>query len=468
MIDAAVIGGGVSGLTAGWHLQRLGLTVQVLEAEPTPGGMARSQRMGGYLMEHGPNSISAGKGGVEALSSALGLDDQICDLGPQVRRRYLLKDNSLHGIATGMTGFLRSSYLSYRARLWMMSEIFRRPRVAGNESVGAFFRRRFGPEFTERVIDPLVGGLFGGRADDISIEAAFPALKAMENRYGSLTVGVLASRWRGGAMPGRRLFSWTGGIGALPARLAQALGPALKCAVRVNAITQEAGGYRLDLGAAGSLAARMVIMALPPHAAKGLLGGFNDHAADAFAAMASPPLSVVFLGFERRRVAHPLDGLGYLVPPCEGRPVSGVLFSSSMYAGRAPDGAAAFTAYLGGAGRHELARKPAGELIALVRGELKDMLGARGAPQVSHVRQWRHGLPQMGAGHVARLQQLAAVEKARPGLFFTGNYFTGPGLAHCTMQAEKTARTAAAWLSGQTASTVVPAVGVPSVRLRSA
>ncbi|HHN67465.1 MAG TPA: protoporphyrinogen oxidase, partial [Thermopetrobacter sp.] len=262
MIDAAVIGGGVSGLTAGWHLRRRGLEVQVLEAAPAPGGMARSQRMGGYLMEHGPNSISAGKGGVEALSAALGLDDQICDLGPLVRRRYLLKDERLYGIATGMTGFLRSSYLSYRARLWLMSEIFRRPREVGNETVGAFFRRRFGPEFTERVIDPLVGGLFGGCADDISIEAAFPALKAMESRYGSLTAGVMASRWRGGAMPGRRLFSWTGGIGVLPARLAHALGPALKCAVRVTAMTREAGGFRLDLGAAGSLTARVIVMAL--------------------------------------------------------------------------------------------------------------------------------------------------------------------------------------------------------------
>ncbi|HFQ15343.1 MAG TPA: protoporphyrinogen oxidase, partial [Rhodobacteraceae bacterium] len=207
----------------------------------------------------------------------------------------------------------------------------------------------------------------------------------------------------------------------------------------------------------------------PPHAAKDLLEGFDDRAATAFAAMASPPLSVVFLGYERRQVAHPLDGLGYLAPPCEGRPVSGVLFSSSMFAGRAPDGAVALTAYLGGADRHELARRPASELTGLVRGELKDLLGAQGAPRVGHVRQWRHGLPQLGAGHIERLQQLAAVEQAWPGLFFTGNYFTGPGLAHCTVQAEKTARAAAAWLVRRPASAITPEPKMTgAARLRSA
>ena len=206
MIDLVVIGGGISGLATAYELTRHGHRVVVLERQVRAGGNAISERIGGFLMEHGPSTVTAAASTAATLSRSAGLDGERCELRPEVRYRYLVGGGRLHRIATHPFGFFTSGYLSPLARLRLASEVLV-PRLAssGEETVAEFWSRRFGREFTDRVIDPMVGGLFAAQAQEMSMRTVFPSLVEMERRYGSIIRGLASSRRAGGRMPGRRL-----------------------------------------------------------------------------------------------------------------------------------------------------------------------------------------------------------------------------------------------------------------------
>ena len=448
MLDVAVIGGGVSGLATAHALMRRGHRAAVLERQVRAGGTAISERIDGFLMEHGPSTINAAVPEAARLSSALGLDAVRCELGPGVRHRYLVGDGRLHGIATHPFGFLTSDYLSLRGRLRAAGEwLVPARRDEGDETVEEFWTRRFGREFTDRVVDPLVAGLYSGVAGNLSMSAVFPVLQDMERRHGSISRGMLRHRLADRRMPARRLFSWRDGIGSLPGALAAGLGPALRNGVTVRRIRRTAQGFRIDAGRDGAIEARAVVLATQPHVAAALLEPLDDGASAAAASIDAPPIAVVFLGYRRAQIAHPLDGLGYLVPRSERMALAGVLFCSTMFEGRAPEGHVALSAYIGGARAPDLAGLAPGDLVALARDELGNLLGARGDPVVTRVRQWPRGLPQYAPGHAGRIAALRAAEEALPGLFLTGNYFSGPSVGVCLDQAATTARSVDGYLA---------------------
>ena len=439
-IDVAIIGGGVSGLATAFDLQRRGHRVAVLERQAHAGGNAISERIGGFLMEHGPSTVNAASAAARAFSRDLGLDPARCELGAGVRRRYLVDDGALSAISVHPLGFLLSGYLSLPARLRLMAEIAVPPRRDGaEETVAEFCSRRFGPEFSRRVIDPLVGGLFAGRADDLSLSAVFPALANLERESRSVSLGVLARRRRGGKMPSRRLFSWQNGIGSLPRALGAWLGEAVWSGVAVRRIRPASGGFSITTKGAGTVRARSVVIATQPHVAAQLLDGLSPDGATAAGGIDAPPLAVVFLGYRREQVGHPLDGLGYLAAPEEGSDLTGAQFCSTMFPGRAPEGHVAVAGYVGGARAPDLATLPAADLIDLARREFGQLIGANGAPVIARVRHWALGIPQYRRGHGERVDRLSSLEHQVPGLFVTGNYLRGPSVAVCLAGAEQTA-----------------------------
>ncbi len=448
-IDVAIVGGGISGLATAQALSEKGLRVAVLERQVRAGGNAISERVDGFLMEHGPSSLNAGSPVALSFSRRLGLEATRCDLGDGVRHRYLVRDGSLRGISVHPLGLFASNYLSLAGKARMLAEpLIAAKRGEDEESVAAFFGRRFGREFAERLVDPLVGGLFAGDAGALSLQAAFPRLADMEARHGSILVAAAKARMAARTMPGRRLFSWRDGVGALPAALAARLGPAVHTGVAVRRLRQAGARWRIETAGHGTIDAAAVVVATQPHVAAGLVEPLQPQACEALAGIAAPPLAVVFLGYRRSRIAHPLDGLGYLTPSGEGRLVSGVLFCSTMFAQRAPDGQVALAAYVGGRRAPGAAVLPQRDLIDLVESELRDLVGAAGPPTLARVRQWPRGIPQLDLGHSARLAHIRAAQSALPGMFLSGNYFKGVSVVACLEQAAVTAEKVAGHLMG--------------------
>lgn len=436
--DVVVIGAGVSGLATAFHLVARGFDVQVLERQVRVGGNATTEKFDEFLMEQGPTTLNAAYPQAMESIRELGLDSSAIALGEGVRRRYLRNGSSLHGIKVGRLGFLLSGYLSPRARLSLAAEAFRRPRRdGGEETIHAFVSRRFGAEFADKVVEPLAAGIFMGDSRELSIQGAFPKLVEMEQRYGSILRAVLAARR--GSEPGRRLFSWPGGIATLPNALAARLGGRVQTGVTVSGLSRTSGGFAIQTSRHGDLHTRSVVLAVQPHVAASLLERLDPTGAQALAEIPAPAVAVAYLGYRRDQVHHPLDGLGYLSTRGADQIISGAQFASTMFTGRAPAGHVAISAYVGGARNPDAARLPGRELAALVHVELAETLGVHGSPVVTRTRSWPRGLPHYTLGHADRRSVIETAASRVPGLYVTGNFLSGVSVPGCLEQASKTA-----------------------------
>jgi oxygen-dependent protoporphyrinogen oxidase len=419
--DAVVIGAGISGLTAAYELMRRGRDVVVLERQVVVGGNAISERFGGFLMEHGPSTMNAAVPEALEVTRDLGLAASSVDLGANVRKRYLLDAGELSGISVHPLGFFLSGYLSLPARLSMLGEIMRPRRISpADETIHEFTRRRFCGEFADKVMEPLAAGLFMGDSMALSVGAVFPRLVEFERKFGSITRAVLNARR--GSQPGRRL-------------LAQLLGRRIHTGTTVKRITPLTSGFEVKTTSAGTIRTRSVILAVQPHVAAALLEKVEPETAGAAGGIAAPPIGVVYLGYRRTQVSHPLDGLGFLSTKDENRVISGAQFCSTMFGGRAPDGHVSICCYVGGARNPEAARLHEGDMVGLVQAEISDLLGIKGPPVLSRVRHWARGLPQYTVGHLDRRSVLESAGQRMPGLILTGNYLRGVSIANCLASA---------------------------------
>jgi protoporphyrinogen/coproporphyrinogen III oxidase len=441
MIDVAVIGGGVSGLTAAFELKRRGHQVTVLERQVRTGGNAISENINGFLMEHGPSTINASMPEVSALSGTLGISDSIVHLTKDVKNRYLVKDGKLNGISAHPLGFLKSDYLSVGARLRLLAEVFVPKGPTGeDETVDQYFTRRFGAEFSKLVMDPLMGGLYAARSDELSLASVFPKLLEMEKTYGSISKAAMVRRFQGKKMPAKRLYSWSGGIATLPNSLGRILFDNIRTGVTVRSVRISGNGFEIDTLKDGKLSARTVLIATQPHVAAPFLENLAPSAAAAIHQIAAPPLAVVFMGYKRSAIDHPLDGLGYLSPSSENRSLTGAQIPSSMFQGRAPEGYVALSAYLSSSRHAEVGKMRENDLVDLAQQEFRDLLDARGDSEFARVRVWPRGIPQYRIGHDGRKSVIQNIPEQIPGLYVTGNYLSGPSVGACVAAAKVTAK----------------------------
>ncbi len=436
--DVAIIGGGISGLTAAYDLHRNGRKVVVLERQQQVGGNAISERIDGFLMEHGPTTLNAMVPQALNLASKLGLSGQQLDLGKGIRQRYLRQGSKLHGISINPAGFLLSSYLSPLGRLSLLGEILRPCKTAPeDESVHAFASRRFGREFADKVMDPLAAGMFGGDSQCLSMHATFPTLVEMEQRHGSITRGVIKAKR--GSEPAKRLFSFRDGVGSLPHALSVKLGNAVQTGIAVKSFCHVGEGYKIDTHSRGSVLAKSVVLAVQPHVATQLLAPLDEQSANAASLIDAPPMSVIFLAYRRDQIAHPLDSLGFLSVKDSGGIITGAQFLSTMFDGRAPDGFVSIAAYVGGVRNRDAAGMASDNLIGQVHRELSLLMQIKGEPVLSRCRQWARSLPQYEMGHSDKVAVLKSLSDRHPGLYLTGNYLAGVSVANCIGQARAVA-----------------------------
>ena len=466
-----IIGGGIAGLAAMEQLRTRApeLRVTMLEALDRVGGHIRTDREGGYVMESGPDVFLAAKPWAMALCRKLGIADRIVGTSAAVKGSLVLRQGRLVPVPDGMSGlvpariapFVVTRLLSPLAKLRVGLEYLLAPRVSDDdESVEQFVVRRLGREMYDRLLEPLLSGIFAGDGRKLSMAAAFPQLREQERRHGGLLRGVLAARRvkARAAAPSdvpTGLVSLQGGLGVLVEALEGmhavtvdgSRHRSIRRGTRAEQITPtEGGGYTIVVAGGETIHADAVIVAAPAYAASPLLRTVDATLATLLAEIQYASTVTVSVTFRSSAIRTLPRGTGYTVPRAEGRSVLACTFASSKFADRAPAGRTMFRFFLGGAGRGDFVDRCNGELRSIVRAELRDVLGVTATPELVRINRLPRAMPQYAVGHLELLARIDACLSSRPSLALAGAAYRGVGIPDCIRSGEAAADRALAAL----------------------
>jgi protoporphyrinogen/coproporphyrinogen III oxidase len=514
----AVVGGGMAGLGAARALEDARVTGGdvdwvLYEEEPRFGGKVQTVRRDGYVVEGGPDSAIVEKPWPIQMARRLGIGDRLLDSNEDIRKSYVFTRGRLHELPEGIilmvptrvVPFALSGLISWPGKFRMgMDLLLPRGGVAAgggsgaadraatasgmsgvaaatpDESLAAFVRRRLGREALERIAEPIVAGIHAGDPEQMSVQATFPMFLQMEREYRSLIVAMLERRRAraraaasasvarpagASAAPRSYFYSFRTGLADLSDAMAASLpaermqgGTAVRSLAPGGTGTgQGAGGerYTLELADGRRELVDAVVLATPAWASGELLRPVAPLAAADLASIPYVTTATVSLAFRRDQVTHPLRGFGYVTPRAEGRGVMATTWSSSKFRHRAPDGHVLLRSFVGRAGLEASAQLDDDELIALVRRELREVMGIAADPELAEIFRWPKGMPQYRVGHTDLVARIEAAVAAVPGVELAGGAYHGIGIGDCLREGAAAAERALEHVRG------LPEDGVP-------
>jgi len=447
MIRIAIIGGGISGLAAALALEeprRAGAVEYTLyESSPNLGGVLRTERIHDCIVEAGPDSFISEKPWASDLCRTLGLGDQLIGSNDADRKTYILVRDQLIPLPDGLMFMVPTKILptglsplfSWGTKLRMGRELLHPPRAGeADESVASMVERHYGHEMVDRLADPLLSGVYGGEAANLSVRAVLPRFADMERTHGSLGRAMLAARKkmpRGASKPPVPLFtSLKNGMQQLIEALVPRLNPAsLVTNTAVHSIEPRTGGWSVSADLKSDHY-NAVIVATPALAAAKLLASSADLSAElAGIGYSSSITAVLGYGADVRQSLPP--GFGFLVPRSEGKQLLAATFVHNKFPHRAPPDRALLRCFFAGSSAEKVWPLSDDAIIAVVRNELQQILGVRSVPLFARVYKWKSAMAQYGVGHLERLERIERLRQQLPGLALAGNGYRGIGVPDC-------------------------------------
>ena len=456
----AIIGGGISGLSAAFALEKhraggASLEYVLFESTPRLGGVLVTEHVDGCLVEAGPDSFLTEKPWASDLCREVELGDQLIGSNDADRKTYILvkgklvviPDGLMFMVPTKITPTVLSPLFSARAKMRMAREWFHPPRKAdADETVAAFVERHYGPEMVDRLADPLLSGVYGGEASELSVRAVLPRFAEMEAKHGSLGRAMLAARKKmahASKAPTRPLFtSLKDGmqqlVDAIVSRLpASALhaGSPVQCVQRQDSGWVVSAGYASDHFDA-------VIVATPAQASAELIQIVSGGLASELRGIKYTSSVTVNLGYDRSVRASLPPGFGFLVPRSEGKRMLAATFVHNKFPHRAPEDRALLRCFIGGARNEQVLQASDEEVVGIVRDDLRQIIKLTADPLFSRVYRWRGAMAQYGVGHLERLQRIEKLLQQFPGLALAGNGYRGIGVPDCVRSGSEAANKA--------------------------
>jgi len=451
-IDVAVVGGGASGLAAAYELHRQGVRFALLDAAPQLGGVIRTDHVDGFTLDAGPDSFLTQKPAAVQLCEELDLGNRlISTLEP--RTAYVLRgqlrpipESSVLGIPTALLPWLTSTLLSPKAKLRMASEIFLPRGDAKRESVGQFFRRRFGQAAVEHIADPLLAGIHAGDVEQLSIAALFPQLVEAEHSHGSVILALRSLRKQTPRSRQGFFRSLPEGLEELVSSLTAKLPSS---AVHPSSQVLDLIGpspYTLQIRSARRLSARSVILATPAHVAATLVRRLDSRLAALCKEIPYTSTATVLLAYPQSAIKRPQTGSGFVVPRLESS--VGLLAGSwvtSKWPGRAPPGYALLRGFLGGSRHPKILDCPDEDLVDHTHRSFASLLDIDCRPTLARVYRWNRANAQHNVGHIERMNQIEQRLEQIPGVFLTGAGFHGIGIPDCIADGRAAALASIDW-----------------------
>ena len=423
MKNVTILGAGASGLATAHFAQKQGWSVQIFEAAKEPGGRMQTTQEQGYLVEHGP---------IGWLENEPALDEVCMDLGLETissvasdTHRYLQQNGELRPLPQNPEAFLKTPLLSWKEKLRFLSEPWADlPEGSQEESIFDFSFRRFGAGFTEKIISPIVSGLFAGDVKKLSLSAMFPAIQKAEEKHGSLMKTYRKWAEQGSA----KIQTVSGGLGQLAKTMADSHGEAFHAECIVDTALFEEGWWYLFCQGKQLARTKNLVIALPPKQAAVLLREYLGTQRSVLADLAGNDLISATLAYSRNGVQDSCAGFGYFTDPTRESPLLSVQFIHSIFPHAAPKDTFLFRCLLGGASHPNLAETPPQDLLAWAQDEISLALGANEKP----LRTWIHaspgGVPQYDLGYNKSVTAIQKKLAHYPGLFLAGDALFGVGI----------------------------------------
>ncbi len=452
-----VIGGGITGLAATYRLlelvQRPPVEVTLLEASDRVGGAIRTIRRDGFLIEAGPDNFVTQKPWALTLAKKLGLNDQLLETRQTHRRAMVVRRGKLLPVPVGfrlmgashMWPIITSPLFSWSGKLRIAAEPFI-PAHRGHtdESLKHFVTRRFGRQMLERLVQPLVGGIYTADPDSLSLRATLPQFLDMESQYGSVWRGMRQQPLQGHQHDGGARYSlfvtFKGGMQTLTDTLSRRIGPAhLRLNTPVEHLRRDPSRqqWQVRLRDDSVLTADGVVVAVPSYRAASMLEDLDRPLARQLSAIKYASSAVVNFVYLRQDVTHRLDAFGFVVPANEHRRILAGTFTSTKYEGRTPDSHVLIRVFLGGALQRQVLDLDDDRLIQTAQDDLSQLLGIRQPPQLAMLHRWPRSMPQYTVGHLDRVDAIEAMTKRLIGLELAGNAYHGVGIPDCIHAGEQ-------------------------------
>ncbi|MBB6171301.1 oxygen-dependent protoporphyrinogen oxidase [Nocardiopsis mwathae] len=464
-----VVGGGVSGLTAAYRLSRAGAGVTVLESAPRLGGKLAASPVAGVPVDAGAESVLRRRPEALALISDLGLDDRVAHPAPVPASIYsrgrlrAFPEGQMMGVPGDLAALARSGVLSTPGLLRAAADLVLPPTpVQGDVSVAAHIGRRMGAEVVDRLVEPLLGGVYAGRADRLSLRATLPQIAELAQGGRSLARAVRDAKARQAAAPGGSgpvFATLRGGLATLIDALAEQSGAEIRTSCPVRELRREGASWAVTAGppdAPRHITADGVVLACTASAASRILGPVAPTAAGELAAIEYASMAIVTLAYPASAFTRPPEGSGFLVPSREGRTIKAATYSSikwpwlgeALAAAHPGGGMVLLRASIGRFGEEAVLERDDAELAALAAADLADICGVGGTPAERRVTRWEEGLPQYVTGHSDRVGRARAALADSPDLVLCGAAYDGVGIPACIAGAETAADGLAAHLAG--------------------
>jgi oxygen-dependent protoporphyrinogen oxidase len=451
--SVAIIGGGISGLSAAYYLAQAGVPSTLIEARPRLGGVIQTEHVAGCVIEGGPDSFLSAKPAAMELIREVGLADEVIGSNDHARVTYIRKRGRLVPMPDGLQlmvptklmPLLTTRLLSWPTKLRIGMELFHPPgRHPEDQSVADFVAAHYGAEAVDYLAEPLLSGIFGGSPAELSISSVLPRYVELEAKYGSLTKGVLAEiaeiKANQAQRPKQPLFrTLKGGLGQLIAALAERAKNHTRILYRrAEAIERTGGGFRIRLED-GSLECAQAIMACEAHNAARLVGNMDGRLANLLAGIPYSSSIIVALTFPDSAFRQPLKGFGFLVPKCERGRLVACTMVGGKFSHRVPAGTTLLRCFLGGMDDGGILAESDSAIIATVVRELHEILGFEATPMFSRIFRWPNSMAQYAVGHGVRVAEIEARTAAIPGLQLVGNAYTGIGIPDCIRMGKQAA-----------------------------
>ncbi len=458
MTHIAIIGAGISGLATAYAIEHQAKQAEfdvetlVVEKEPRTGGKILSIKDDGFLCEWGPNGFLDNKPMTLDFCHQLQIDQQLLRSDDNARKRFIYSDRTLHQLPENGFSFLKSKLISWPGKFRLAGEmVIPKRQNEKDETLAEFGRRRLGSEALDKLISPMVSGIFAGDPETMSLKSCFPRIYELEQEYGGLIKAMLklAKKKRAevkagkavasAAGPGGVLTSFSGGIQELTAGVAAALAGKILTGNGVQQIEQKEDGFFLNLEDGQQLEVDMVVTAAPAYAVANMLDQLNDKSSTLLRQIPYATMNVICFGYQREQISFDLNGFGYLIPKAEGCNTLGTLWDSSIFSNRAPEGMVLLRSMMGGAANSAAIDFSEDQVKARTMDDLTQIMGIESEPDFVKIFRHRHAIPQYTRGHAQRLQELEESLQGSPDLILTGNAFYGVGLNDCVHAANQAA-----------------------------